>query len=115
MSALRDAIVADKQFGKFWRAPFGEAAGLPPVTELHGAVFNAETWVEKAAVGGAMLRRVKHDAAFQTSAADLAGTPPLMLLQGLPAEKPLAESFARLMESMVARHEQVSVNKNRQR
>jgi hypothetical protein len=58
---------------------------------------------------------VKQDAAFQASAADLIGTPPLMLLQGLLAEKPLTESFASLMESMVARHEQVSINKNRQR
>ena len=38
-----------------------------------------------------------------------------MLLQDLPPEKPLAESFANLVESMVACHEQVSINKSRQR
>jgi hypothetical protein len=53
LSALRDAIVADKQFGKFWLASFGGAAGLPAVTELHDAMFNAETSVEMAAVGAA--------------------------------------------------------------
>jgi len=115
VSALRDAIVASKQFGKFWLTPFGGTESLPTVRKLHDALFDAETSVKMAAIGGAILRRVQQDAAFQASAPNLVGTPPLMLLQGLPPEKPLAESFANLMESMVARHEQVFINKSRQR
>ena len=115
VSGLRDAIVASKHFGKFWLAPFGATGRLPTARELHDALFDAETSVERAAIGGALLRRAQKDPAFQASATDLVGMPPLMLMQSLPAEKPLAESFASLMESMVVRHEQVSINKNRQR
>ena len=115
VSGLRDAIVATKHFGKFWLAPFGATGRLPTARELHEALFDAETAVQRAAIGGALLRRVQKDPAFQASAPDLLGMPPLTLMQGLPAEKPLAESFASLIESMVVRHEQVSINKNRQR
>ena len=113
--ALRDAIVETKRFGKLWLTPFGESGRLPTVRELHDALFEAESSVEMAAIGGVMLRRLRNDAAFHASAPDLQGTPPLALLQGVPTEKPLTVSFASLIESMVIRHEQVSVNKNRQR
>jgi len=112
---LRDAIVGTKRFGKFWLAPFGATGRLPTVRELHDALFEVETPVEMAAIGGVLLRRVQNDAAFQTSATELQGVPPLVLMQSIPTEKPLVESFASLIESMVVRHEQVSFNKNRQR
>jgi hypothetical protein len=115
VSALRDAIVATKRFGKFWLAPFNGRRGLPIARELHEALFNAATPVERAAVGGVLLRSIQHDAAFMSTAPDLTGSPPLALHQGIAPSKPLAESFASLIDSMVARHEQVSINKNRQR
>lgn len=113
--ALRDKIVAIKPFRRYWLAPFGDSGRLPTAGELHEALFDAETPVEMAAVAGAMLRRVQQDAPFRSIAPDLVGTPVLMLHQGLASEKPLADSFPSLIESMVARHEQVSINKNRQR
>jgi hypothetical protein len=112
---LCDAIVATKRFGKFWLAPFGATGRLPTVRELHDALFDAETSVEMAAIGGAMLQRLQKDAAFQASAPDLQGMPPFILMQGIPPEKPLVASFASLIESQVIRHEQVSINKNRQK
>lgn len=112
--ALRDVIVRSKKFGKFWIEPFG-AGRLPPARALHDALFEAKTPVEEAAIGGAILRRVRHDPAFHASGSELVGAPPFMLHQGLATEEPLADSFATLMESLVARHEQVSDNKNRQR
>ena len=115
VSALRDAIVASKPFGKYWLPPFGSSARLPTARELHDALFDAGSAAERAAVGGAMLRRVQHDAAFKSAAPDLVGTPTLALHQGLAPNKPLAESFASLIDAMVARHELVSINKNRQR
>jgi hypothetical protein len=115
VDGLRDAIVATKHFGKFWLVPFGATGRLPTARELHGALFDAETPVERAAIGGALLRRVQKDLAFLASVPDLIRMPPLMLMRVLPAEKPLADSYASLMESMVKRHEQVSINKNRQR
>jgi hypothetical protein len=115
LTGLRDAIVTNKHFGKFWLDPFGATGGLPTAGKLHDALFHAETPVERAAIGGAMLRRMQKDPTFLASAPDLIGMPPLTLMQILPAQKPLAESFASLMESMVVRHEQVSINKNRQR
>ena len=115
VSALRDAIVANKSLGRYWLAPFGGSGRVPTARELHDALFDAATPVEMAAVGGVMLRRVRQDPAFNSTAPDLVDTPTLMLQHGLAPEKPLANSFAGLMESMVARHEQVSINKNRQR
>jgi hypothetical protein len=115
VSSLRDSIVATKRFGKFWLTPFGETARLPTVRELHDTLFEVETFVEMAAIGGVMLRRLQNDAAFQASAPELQGMPPLALMQGIPTEKSLTESFVSLIESMVIRHEQVSFNKNRQR
>jgi hypothetical protein len=115
LTGLRDAIVATKHFGKFWLVPFGETGGMPTARDLHDALFDAEPSVERAAIGGALLRRVQRDPAFLASARDLNGMPPLTLTQVLPAEKSLAESFARLIEAMIVRHEQVSKNKNRQR
>lgn len=112
--ALRNAIGASKDFGKFWLDPFG-AGGLPRMRDLHDALFDAETPVERAAIGGAMLRRVQHDAAFTPSASGLTGAPPLSLYLGLAPEKSLAESFGSLMDSLVARHKLVSINKNRER
>jgi hypothetical protein len=112
--ALRDAIVASKGFGKFWRDPFGTGR-LPVMRKLHDALFEAETPVEKAAIGGAILRRARHDPAFAASVSGLTGAPPLSLYQGLVPEKSLAESFGSLMDALVARHKLVSVNKNRER
>ena len=112
---LRDAIVAAKRFGKFWLAPFEATGRLPTVRQLHDALFEVETFVERAAIGGVLLRRVQNDAAYKVSKPDLKDMPPFILMQGIPAEKPLAESFAGLIESMIIRHLQVSKNKNRQR
>lgn len=115
LTDLRNAIIATKHFGKYWLAPFAATGRLPTARELHDALFNAKTSIERAAIGGVLLRRMQKDPAFLASVADLTGMPPLTLMQGLPAGKPLAESFASLIDSMVARHEQVSINKNRQR
>lgn len=112
--ALRDAIVASKDFGKFWRDPFS-AGRLPATRKLHDAMFDAETPAEKAAIGGAILRRVRHDPAFTASVAGLTGAPPITLYQGLALEKSLANSFGALTDSLVARHKFVSINKNRER
>jgi hypothetical protein len=115
ITGLRDAIVATKHFGNFWLDPFVATGRLPTARELHDALFDAETSVERAAIGGALLRRVQKDPALLASSPDLLGMPPLTLMQVLSPEKPLAESFASLMESMIVRHDQVSINKNRQR
>ena len=112
---LRDAIVATEPFGKFWLAPFGASGRLPTVRKLHDALFKAKVFAEKAAIGGVLLRRVQFDAAYKKYKLDLQDMPPFVLMQGIPAEKPLAESFAGLIKSMIIRHEQVSKNKNRQR
>lgn len=112
--ALREAIVAGKDFGKFWLYPFN-AGRLPKMRDLHDALFDAETPVEEAAIGGAILRRVGHDPAFIASASGLTGAPPLSLHQGLAPEKSLADSFGFLMDALVARHKLVSINKNRER
>lgn len=115
VSALRDALVAGKPFGKYWLAPFGGSGHLPTARELHDALFEESAAIKKAAIGGTMLRRLQHDAAFKSTAPDLVGTPPLALHQELAPDRSLGDSFARLIDAMVARHEQVSINKNRQR
>ncbi|WP_051387121.1 hypothetical protein [Bradyrhizobium sp. ARR65] len=115
ISRLLEAIVANKRFGKFWLSPFGQSGRLPAARELHDALFVADGSVEMAAAGGVLLRRMQQDMAFRANAPDLIGTPPSLLLEGVASEKPLADSFEGLMESMVTRHEHVSLNKNRQR
>ena len=39
----------------------------------------------------------------------------ITLLEALPPDKAMADSYEGLLQAMVARHEQVSINKNRQR
>ena len=39
----------------------------------------------------------------------------ITLLEALPTDKPMADSYEGLLQAMVTRHEQVSINKNRQR
>ena len=61
------------------------------------------------------MARVQADGAFGARASDLADTPVMALLGAIEPTKSLANGYPDLLQAMVARHEQVSKNKNRQR
>ena len=113
---LLDAILSNRSAGRFWRLPM-DAAGrkAPTARKLVETLFGEESPAVRAAIGGALLARVRADACLGTVAEELAGSPVITLLEVLSLDKPLAESYGDLLQSMVARHEQVSLGKNRQR
>ena len=116
LNDLCAAAVASRKFGRLWQRPFAQAgAKAPPARELVSALFEAETAADRAAVGGALMARVVSDGVFAERAPDLVGTPVMALREAVPPHKSLAETYSSLMELMVIRHEQVSLNKNRQR
>jgi len=104
--------------GGVWTSPFAaRAAGVPPARALVKGLFEAETTMERAAHGGALLARVMADPAWRATAEDLAANPALLLTEVLRSkpERCLAEAFPDLAGAMVERHQVVSQNKNRQR
>jgi hypothetical protein len=113
---LLNAIVRNKPSGRLWQIPM-DAAGRKADTArvLVEKLFVEESPAVRAAIGGALLARVRADACLGTVAVELAGTPVVMLLEALSPDKTMAESYEGLLQAMVARHEQVSLGKNRQR
>jgi hypothetical protein len=113
---LLDAILSTKLRGPLWRLPMNDAGGqIQGVRELLDALFLEESPAAQAALGGNLLARVRADACFGNVAAALVGAPVITLLEALPPDQPMADSYERLIGAMVARHEQVSINKSRQR
>jgi hypothetical protein len=113
---LLDAIVSDKSAGRFWRLPMDVAGRkVGAARELVDALFLEESPAAQAAIGGDILARVRAEACLGNVAVALAGTPVITLLEALPPDKAMADSYEGLLQAMVARHEQVSINKNRQR
>lgn len=116
VAALAESVVADKGFGRLWKVPFCRvAARAGSVRELEQALLETEEQATAAALGGALLARVKAEAAYGARMLDLADTPVKMLLDSVDPSKSLAQGYADLLQAMVTRHDQVSRNKNRQR
>jgi len=116
VSGLAESIVADREHGALWKLPFSKfAKKAGSVRELEQALVEAEDPAAAAALGGALMVRVQLDSAFGVRAPDLADTPVMALLGAVDPSKCLADGYADLVQAMVARHEQVSRNKNRQR
>lgn len=113
---LHDSIVSSAKYGKLWKKPFDQVGrNAPSARELEAALFAAESTAEQAAIGGILMARIVNDRAFQILSSELAGSPVVALLEPVPMDKSLSVSFAQLLETMVLRHEHVSINKNRQR
>jgi hypothetical protein len=55
------------------------------------------------------------DEAFRKLESELSGSPVDILLERVIGDKSLSESFSKLLEAMIVQHEEVSINKNRQR
>ena len=113
---LLDAIIRNKETRRLWSIPM-DAAGRKAGTarDLVAKLFVEEGPAARAAIGGALLARIRTDAAQSPVSAELVGTPVITLLEAMPPDKALAESYDGLLQSMVARHEEVSLGKNRQR
>jgi hypothetical protein len=113
---LLEAIVSNKSSARFWLQPMDAAGHMAPtVRKLVEKLFAEENSAMRAAIGGALLARVCVDSCLGTVAEKLVGTPVITLLEVLSPGKPLAESYEKLLQCMVTRHEQVSLAKNRQR
>ena len=116
IKGLLDAIMSNKVARRLWSIPMntaGRKAGS--ARDLVEKLFVEESAAARAAFGGALLARVRADTGRGTVAGELAGTPVITLLDALPLDKALAESYESLLQVMVARHEDVSLGKNRQR
>jgi len=116
ISGLAESIVADPEHGALWMVPCSKVAKKTgSVRDLEQALLEAEDLAAAAAVGGALMARVQSDRAYGARAPDLADTPVMALLGAVDSSKSLADGYPDLIQAMVARHEQVSRNKNRQR
>jgi hypothetical protein len=116
ISGLTESIVCDRDHGTLWKVPFsGLAKKAGSVREIEQALIEAEDLSTAAALSGALMARIQADAAYGARAPDLADTPVMELLGAIDPSKSLADGYADLVQAMVAKHEQVSRNKNRQR
>ncbi len=107
----------EKDFTSYWSSSLEEAGRqAPPAGELLNEFFSPDNSpLRRAAVGGVLLARVLQDRATSAVGAELAGNPVLTLTEALRRDRSLRETYPALLEQMVARHEQVSTNKGRQR
>lgn len=113
---LAESIVADNDHGALWKLSFSKAATKAgSVRDIEQALLEADDPATAAALGGALMARVQAESAYGARAPDLADTPVMALLGAIDSSKNLAQGYPQLVEAMVARHEQVSRNKNRQR
>ncbi len=116
ISGLVESITADDEHGALWEVPFSKAANKAgSVRDIEQALVEAEDPAVAAALGGALMARVQAERAYGARAPDLADTPVMALLDAIDPSKSLAEGYGDLVQAMVARHEQVSRIKNRQR
>jgi hypothetical protein len=113
---MLQGIVNVRKYGPQWLVPFLQAGKkAPDVSKLESLLWAAEDTAQQAAVGGLLAARVAADPVLQAVAPDLVGAPVLELLEKLPSEKSLVDSFPDLLSLMVDRHQAVSIGKNRQR
>lgn len=100
-----------------WNKPLSQAGRrAPPAHELLDRFFAEDASVERrAALGGALIARVLGEPVLAAVRLELTGNPAVELVQALPPERSLRDSYPGLLESLVVRHEQVSLNKGRQR
>ncbi|MBI4524537.1 MAG: hypothetical protein HY695_12085 [Deltaproteobacteria bacterium] len=120
-SELGDRIMrdADARTRRLWSAPLaGAAAGAPTVRTLVPDLFRVEGAAQCAAVGGLLLARLVGERMFRAVAPNLTGSAPLILVDSVLRSQPersLAQALPELLQAMVERHGEVSVNKGRQR
>ncbi len=116
VNGLAESIIDDRDCGVLWKMPFSKLAKKAgSVGEIERELIGAEDVATAAALGGALMARVQADGAFAARAPDLADAPVMALLGAIDPRRSLADGYADLIQAMVARHEQVSRNKNRQR
>jgi hypothetical protein len=116
ITGLADAVASVRTHGALWKTPFGRVAKrADSARELEQQLMAAEDPATAAAIGGALLARVLADRAYAARAPLLSDLPVMEIVGSVDAGTSLVAGYGRLLEVMVARHEQVSTNKSRQR
>jgi hypothetical protein len=116
LAGLRDSVCAAGRFGKKWSLPFSEMGRRADVRELTSLLLDAhDEPAVQAAIAGVLLARVRIDRLYAQIGPEISDSAPFMLVERIPLDKSLAETWPVLVSEMVERHNLVSLNKNRQR
>lgn len=112
-------LAGHQQYQQFWTmALTTSGVTIPTARKLVQRLFDADDPFERATIGGVLLVRIRRDRPLAAVADDLAANPAYVLVHEALWSKPercLAEAFPELVKAMVDRHQDVSLNKNRQR